>query len=759
MLKPTSKSFLNLPEKPKPKPSSKISLTKLENSQQIEQNQPTNNSTQIIQTNQSSAEGQREIRIQKINQLRERGIEPFAVESKRDHSLGFVAFWFNFVHKFDISKLGEDEGNYILNFFLERVLFPQSLVERMEEKIHLRHTARQMGLDPDEEEGAVNQEFSPELIELARDLFENAGQKTAEQRLQFLTTFLKEPADPNTEKNEAEEVDVFEKTLEKNQIITLCGRIKSKRVSGKIAFATVEDESQPEGFQFIFKADTLINNVAEEMVNKLENENIKADLTQIANQLNFEDFKNLIDEGDYIQATGRLDYSQRGEPSLFVYEYKILSKALRLLPEKIDYDNFEYRYLNRVADLKFNTQDEKGKGIRDYLYLKSKYWSIWREEMIKEGFLEVETPILRTIPSGAEAKPFTTFYNELEQEVYLRMELELPQKKLIAGGFEKVFEIGRQFRNEGSSPQHLQEYTQIEWYCAYQDYIYGMKLTKRIYQRLVLELTGSLIQTDYYGNRINWGNWFSNQNYDVTMDILQKMEQVIELGKISSSTLDANFQNKIDEPLKWVKNQPKKSKKTIKKPNWEQIDGWPLVPYFEAVRYYSNGLVDFEGKTFDQLLRIAKKYKVEVEKNIGYAGLMDKIYKKLVRPNIINPIFLIQFPVEIEPMAKRDPKNPNFVQRFQVVAGTAELGKGFSELNDPVDQLQRFEEQQKAKDAGDQEAMAMDMDFVQALEFGTPPMAGFGTSERFFSFLFSKHIKEFVTFPAVRSQNINTTDL
>jgi lysyl-tRNA synthetase class 2 len=434
----------------------------------------------------------------------------------------------------------------------------------------------------------------------------------------------------------------------------------------------------------------------------------------------------LIDEGDYIQAGGYLDRSQRGEPSLFVSEFKILTKALRPLPEKLDYENVEERYINRVVDFKMNTKDENGLSVRDLVRLKNLYWSIWREEMTKQGFLEVECPVFETVPGGAEAKPFVTFYNELEQEVYLRISLELPLKKLIAGGFEKVFEIGRIFRNEGSSPQHLQEYTQIEWYWAYADYTDGMKLVKRVYQKIVEAVLGQMTQIDYYGHEVNWGEWCSSKEALKNGWGLAKIDAVYEKEDLE----------KLDE-------------------KGEEVFGWPVIPYFEAVRYYSGGQVDMENKTYEELVSLAEQNGIEIEEGTGLSGLMDKIYKKMARVNIHNPIFLALVPVELEPLAKRNPANPDLTERWQVVAGTAELGKCFSELNDPIDQFGRFEEQQKARDAGDEEAQFMDEDYVKALELGTPPMAGFGTSERFLSFLLGKHIKECVTFPHTRSQNKN----
>jgi len=512
--------------------------------------------------------------------------------------------------------------------------------------------------------------------------------------------------------------------LGEENLVTLAGRVKSKRVSGKIAFATLEDESNPEGFQFIFRRDFL---PVYEEGEKIGDRSLDAN-GKIQTSLSFKHFKSLIDEGDYIQAEGYLDKSQRGEPSLFVKKFTILTKALRPLPEELDHENVEERYTNRVVDYKMNTQDENGLSVRDIVRLKNTYWSIWREEMQNQGFLEVECPIFEHIPGGAEAKPFTTFYNELDQDVFLRISLELPLKKLIAGGFEKVFEIGRIFRNEGSSPQHLQEYTQIEWYWAYADYTDGMKLVKKTYQRIVQAVLGKMEQVDYYGHTVNWGEWCSLEEAAKNGWGLAVSEDLV----LSSEEVKANNNN-------------------------NSIKGWPVVSYYDAIRYYSDGLIDIEGKNYDELMEMAKTHGVEVEENVGFSGLVDKIYKKLARVNIHNPIFLALVPVELEPLAKRNPQNPNLTERWQVVAGTAELGKCFSELNDPIDQFGRFEEQQAARDRGDEEAQFMDEDYVRALELGTPPMAGFGTSERFLSFLLGKHIKECVTFPHVKKQDTNNS--
>ena len=387
----------------------------------------------------------------------------------------------------------------------------------------------------------------------------------------------------------------------------------------------------------------------------------------------------------------------------------LLTKALRPLPDKLEYSNIEARYLDRVSDYKMNTIDEDGLSVRDIVRYKAVHWNIWREEMKKEGFLEVECPVFEMIPGGAEAKPFTSFYNELDQEMYLRLSLELPLKKLIAGGFERVFEIGRIFRNEGSSPQHLQEYTQIEWYCAYTDYVWAAKFCKRVYQRIVQEILGTQTQIAYNRATINWGEW--------------------------CSSLEA------------------------KKYNWELEGGWPKIPYFEAVRHFSSGRIDTENKSDTELVDLCKQNDIlDVRLEDGTATLLDKLWKK-ARVNTTSPFFLILPPVALEPLAKRDPKNPELTQRWQIVAGGAELGKAFSELNDPIDQFGRFEKQQEARDNGNEEAQFMDVSYVRAMEQGMPPMSGFGGSERFVSFLLGKHIRECVTFPHIRSEknDINKT--
>jgi lysyl-tRNA synthetase class 2 len=291
--------------------------------------------------------------------------------------------------------------------------------------------------------------------------------------------------------------------------------------------------------------------------------------------------------------------------------------------------------------------------------------------------------VLEHIPGGAEAEPFVTKHNALDRDFYLRISLELPLKKLIVGGYEKVFEIGRIFRNEGISTEHLQDYTQMEFYWAYSEYNQLMDSVEEMYKQVIANVTGGL-KTTYDGKEIDWS------------------------GK------------------------------------------WPKVHYFEIFKEKTD--LDLNTVTEEELRKYADSEKIRYEKKQGKGRLIDLIYKKKVRPSLIQPCFLINPPVEIEPLAKKDPKNPKEVQRMQVLAGGTELGKGFSELNDPLDQRERFEEQMKLREAGDPEAQMLDQDYLDAMEYGMPPMAGFGLSERLFSVIMDKSIRETNFFPLMKEE-------
>jgi lysyl-tRNA synthetase class 2 len=430
--------------------------------------------------------------------------------------------------------------------------------------------------------------------------------------------------------------------------VSLTGRVKSLRDQGKIIFADIADETGK--IQLVLK-----------------DENLK----------DFEFWHAVIDMGDFISATGSLFTTKRGEKSVEVTELVMASKSLLPLPDNwAGLEDEDIRLRKRYLDL-VATAD-----LRELFRKKMVFWDTFRNALKREGFLEVELPVMESLPGGAEAEPFKTHHNALDTDFYLRISLELPLKKLLVGGFDKVFEIGRIFRNEGIDREHLQDYTQLEFYWAYRDYHDVMSLTEKIYKEVIRATCGGMTTTRD-GKEIDW------------------------------------------------------SKK------WEKID------YVEAFRKANDGL-DPAAASREELLARAKELKLQPEKNLGKGRLIDLIFKRTVRPNLIEPCFLVDPPVEIEPLAKRKSGNPDVVERFQIVAAGTELGKGFSELNDPQDQRARFEEQMKLRAAGDTEAQHLDEDFVEALEYGMPPAGGFGVSERLFAVLMDRPIRETIFFPLMR---------
>ncbi len=433
--------------------------------------------------------------------------------------------------------------------------------------------------------------------------------------------------------------------------ITLAGRVRSIRVHGKLAFGNLEDATS--SIQFMLRADALGEKV-------------------------FNDFTSLFDIGDFFQITGVLNLSKTNEKTLEVAEYKLLSKSIRPIPsEHFGLKDTETRLRKRYLDLLVNPE------TRELFRKKAMFWQTVRKFMIDHGFLEVWTPVLENTPGGADAEPFMTHHNALDRDFYMRISLELPLKRLLVGGYEKVFEIGRLFRNEGIDKDHLQEYDDMEFYWAYSDYTQGMEFVEELYKKIVKEITGAM-ETEYESQKINWDR------------------------------------------------------------------AWPRVDYFEAFRNETG--LDLNKATDEQLLTKASELHVKAEKNMGRGRLIDAIYKKTVRPKLIQPCFLVGHPLETSPLAKKDPKNPKRILRFQPVAGGSELGNGFSELNDPLDQKARFDEQMKLKAAGDKEAHMLDADYVEALEYGMPPAVGFGMSERVFAVMLNKPMRETVVFPPMREE-------
>lgn len=391
--------------------------------------------------------------------------------------------------------------------------------------------------------------------------------------------------------------------------------------------------------------------------------------------------KETFDVGDFAEVTGSLALTKRGEKSVEVKSVRLLAKGIRPIPSDwYGLEDTETRLRKRYLDLLTHPE------ARELFVKKSAFWSSIRASLTAAGFLEVETPVLEPVPGGAEAEPFVTHHKALDTDFFLRISLELPLKKLLVGGFEKVFEIGRIFRNEGIDREHLQDYTQMECYWAYADAGAMMKFVERMYKAAIKAACGSLV-TPFDGKKIAWGK------------------------------------------------------------------KWAVVDYYRIFKKETG--IDLAAVSVEELRAKAREVGAKPEPNAGKGRLIDLIYKKTVRPKLIQPCFLVNPPVEVEPLAKRLASDSNRVARFQVVAAGTELGKGFSELNDPIDQRKRFEEQMALRAAGDSEAQRLDEDFLEALEYGMPPAAGFGMSERLFAVLMDKPIRETVIFPLMRRDESN----
>jgi lysyl-tRNA synthetase class 2 len=386
-----------------------------------------------------------------------------------------------------------------------------------------------------------------------------------------------------------------------------------------------------------------------------------------------------VEVGDFIEASGKLFKTKQDEKTLEVSDWQMLSKNIRPIPsEYYGLKDTEALLRKRYLDLMMNPE------TREIFRKKNIFWQTIRGFLTKERFLEVQTPVLEHIPGGAEAEPFVTHHNALDEDFYLRISLELALKRLLVGGFEKVFEIGRVFRNEGIDRAHLQEFDSMEFYWAYADLEQGMKLSEKLFKEIVKAVLGSEA-SKYEDNEIDWSKKF------------------------------------------------------------------PIVDYFMEFKK-ATGL-DLEADLSAEALRAkADELKIKYEKGYSVGRLIDAIYKKTVRPKLIQPCFLTGHPLAVSPLAKKDPENPKKVLRFQIVAGGSELCNAFAELNDPIDQKNRFIEQMQAREAGDKEAQMIDEDFVEALEYGMPPAFGFGLSERLFAFILNKSVRETVIFQPVRGK-------
>lgn len=434
--------------------------------------------------------------------------------------------------------------------------------------------------------------------------------------------------------------------------IILAGRIKSFRPMGNVCFAHIEDGAGK--IQIFFNK----KNVGDEK---------------------YKLFVKNAEIGDFVEARGKLFKTKQDEKSLDVLNWKILSKNIRPIPtEYFGLKDEEMLLRKRYLDLMMNPE------TRELFKKKNIFWQTIRQCLAGENFLEVQTPVFEHIPGGADAEPFITHHNALNQDFYLRISLELPLKRLLVGGYERVFEIGRVFRNEGMDRDHLQEFDEVEFYWAYSDMKKGMQFAQEMFKKIVFEVLGSY-EHKYEENKIDWSKDFS------------------------------------------------------------------IVDYFTEFKKETG--LDLNGDLSIEILKVkANELKIKYEANYSKGKMIDTLYKRTVRQKLIQPCFLVGHPLEISPLAKIDPNNSKKVLRFQIVAGGSELCNAFGELNDPIDQKNRFLEQMKARAAGDKEAQMMDEDFVEALEYGMPPAFGFGMSERFFSFLMNRSIRETVIFPAVKEK-------
>lgn len=431
----------------------------------------------------------------------------------------------------------------------------------------------------------------------------------------------------------------------------IAGRVMAVRVHGGLAFVDIFDGT-----------DTLQGYFREDHID----------------QTLFSLLVDTVDRGDFIEVRGIATTTKRGEPSCLASSWRILAKSLLPIPtEHFGIKDEDERYRKRYLDILLNGE------VADRIKRRSVFWNTARAYMLERGFVEVETPVLETTPGGAEARPFATHHNALNIDVYLRISAgELWQKKLMVAGLPKTFEIGRIFRNEGMSSEHLQDYTQLECYEAYSDYTKGKVFVRELYLKLAQETYG---KTEF---------------------------------TIGEHTIDLASE-------------------------WQEYDFCALV----KERY---GVDPREvGEAEVVVLAQNEKLLAKDEKGVNRERAVDLLWKQL-RKGIGGPGFLVNVPTYLEPLAKRSAQDDRIVERFQVLLAGSEVGKGFSELNDPLDQRQRFERQQELRAAGDDEAQPNDLEYVEALEYGMPPTFGFGVSERLFSFLEGVPVREGQIFPLMR---------
>lgn len=438
--------------------------------------------------------------------------------------------------------------------------------------------------------------------------------------------------------------------------VKLCGRVGFARKMGKLSFVKIKDLEA--NFQLEFREDIL-------------------------GEEKYDFFKRLIDSGDFIGAKGEIFTTQTGEKTLRVEEYTFLGKALRPLPEKFHgLQDTELKYRERYVDLITNEESRKVFAGR------SKFYLFLRNYLDKHGFLEVETPIIQTSVSGATAKPFFTHYNALDLDCNLRIAPECYLKELIAGGYDRVYEVAKCFRNEGMDPQHNPEFTQIEWYASYWDFEDNIVFFEDFMKEALTFLTGSPIIT-YQGNTLDFSKPFERINY------VEKMREILGFDFLNETDVD-EYKDKVVE------------------------------------------------KGFFTLKDMAE-YK-------SISQLTDFLYKKLLRANIVGPVVMYNYPASLKPLARRNDNDKNIVDCFQVVVCGAEICNAYSELVNPSVQRSTFEDQLRAKEAGDDETMDLDEDYLLSMEQGMPPISGLGCGiDRLMMLAFDQaSVRDVILFPTMK---------
>ena len=453
--------------------------------------------------------------------------------------------------------------------------------------------------------------------------------------------------------------------------VSVAGRIMSRRIMGKASFVELQDARGR--IQIYISRDDICPGENKDLYNIV--------------------FKKLLDIGDFIGVRGYVFRTQTGEISVHAQELTVLSKSLRPLPivkmkDGVKYDAFddpELRYRRRYVDLIVND------GVKEIFLKRTKVYTSMREYFNNAGYIEVETPILQSIPGGASARPFITHHNALDIPLYLRIADELYLKRLIVGGFEGVYEFSKNFRNEGMDRTHNPEFTCMEIYVSYKDYNWMMDFTERMLEKICLDVNG-------------------------TTEV-----------KVGDNII------------------------SFKAP-------FPRVTMAQAIKEHTG--VDITGMSEDELRAAAKKLGVEVDETMGKGKLIDEIFGETCEGTYIQPTFIIDYPIEMSPLTKRHRDNPELTERFELMVNGKELANAYSELNDPIDQYERFVEQMRLSEKGDDEAMIIDADFIRALEYGMPPTSGMGIGmDRLVMLMTGQSaIQEVLLFPQMRPEKVEKRD-